>query len=313
MKHLVKVKVNYFTHNPLTVLSTLDDVYHHNKELLIPETASGPDDRYIDHFLIQLRDGSANCKRLLVYIGIDLKNFFPAFPGAGNPFIGLLRNIILHTRTMKPCRTVPAPEYTYAMRFTQSLKGMTWRHPDAAVRVNSMASYFRITPFVNYMRYVVANNLKNNPDLPASLDLDEEESLDGYFNEFSNEEKYHQLNISKLGHTGSWVFVADSSSLASGFEINNLKAGEPYIYLKYPESFEEAIYQPTSLMVDWDRAWPVSGSRPSMKERTHSWFDHGAAKTYAFTAAYMGRLTSSVTSGSGEQIIDEALKQFDEA
>ncbi|HEX3934583.1 MAG TPA: hypothetical protein VHW43_07870, partial [Puia sp.] len=309
----------------------------------------------IDAFLLQLKQSTINCRRLLICIGIDLKNFSQYIADnkscPDKAFVTLLREAIVSADGMPAGKSVPKGEYTYAMRFARALKSKTTSHPPVALNQDSPAGYFRISPFINYMRYIVANNLKSNPDLPASLDLESDELVEEYFEEFIQKERYNKLTITKLGPKNSWIFVVDKADLQSrqaggnqdlhdladmlGLDINPVMIDHRYVCLEYPENFAEPVYQPSSLMADWGsrqpypkgnefflsysvakqwgRTWSVSGNRAPIKERTHTWFDHGSSKTYEFSAAYLGRLTSVIQRGGDEQIIQEALKRFDEA
>jgi hypothetical protein len=337
-------------------MATLEDIYLFAKGIL----ATGPDINAadaasIDAFLLQLKGGTANCQRLLICMGIDLKNFSHSkirknnFPDKA--FIKMLQEVISKAAGIPRNKSMPPGEYTHAMRFARALNVVTAVHPPAAIPLDTPAKYFRISPFINYMRYVVAKNLRNNPSLPASLDMEDEELVEEYFEEFTQNERYNRINVSNLGINKSWIFVADKAELQTirshidkdlyqladtlGFDVNPAMIGQHYICLEYPECFSEPVYQPCTLMADWGsrqncpkgndfflsytvgekwgRTWSVSGNQTCMNERTHARFDHGESKTYEFSAAYLGRLTSTIPRGSDAQIIQEALKRFDKA
>lgn len=331
--------------------TTIWNIYEYLRGILAPDyQQTGSEDAYInDHFLEVLRTSNdSNSIRLLASLGIDFRNYEKL--GKDGPqwkaFTAIVRRIILHIRELPRLpKTYPPELLTMAIKFGISLQDFDVQDLRPAISIQESAAYVRISNFDSYLRYIVAKNTAINPSLPASIDMSKP---DRYYLMLTNNRRYNKINISLLGSRTGWVFLAHQKDLESpiadkdveslldnlGFYCHQIKPNDQYISFTYPDTFEEMLFQPTSLTGDWGyaddttisfgnefflsyklkdfwgRTFSVSGSHKQIKERVHCSLNGADKKTYTFSVAALGPLPNRILRADMMQVLDEAMERY---
>jgi len=336
-------------------MTSLDKICDDLIRILAPKyqdlAPGSKDDTYIGSFLEKLRSCSdANSIRLLVSLGIDLNNYHkPEIQDHLADFIDIVRKVILNIRVMKrKPKSYPSDLVPPAIEFSLSLRDFTPHQLKPAVSIVEDKEYIRISNFNSYLRHVAAKNIYANPGLPANYDM---KRSGRYYENLISGRRFTTINVCQLSSRNGWVFLACKTDLTAqlekknvellldnlGFYCQEIKSSDRYISFDYPPTFNELLFQPTSLTGDWGdaddssiavgnefflsyrledhwgRTFSVSGQDVRIKERVHLSLDFAGKKTYTFSVAPLGELLKPIRKANAMTILGEALDRYEKS
>lgn len=327
-------------------MSSISDVFEYVKTSLIIGTDN--DDKDVETFLISLEKSAfLNCQKLLVCIGIDLKAYFNFF-GIGSIackcYVEKLRKIMIDTIRypidLKSSSRPAAPSICFSIYLKKHLKTCL---PN--IKAPNIPEYIKISSFRNFLQFIVLYNKEFNPHIDSSFNIDDQ---DKFLLEYFANDVLDELFINRLSGKNEWVFITDKDDLSVnlnnkntsilldsiGFYTGNINKAYKYVSISYPKNFNENCYQPSSLFGDWGdtsdpgneffmtykndnlcwgRTFSVSGTLASEKERIHKKFVLSDDETYKFSVNNLGELNDPITRTEDDNILNEALKRFDDA
>lgn len=335
---------------------TINDVHKYTVDKLAENWQKDAGHLFIKEFLTELKESKKTfSKRLLICIGIDLKHYLSEF-GANIEFDCLVLNyqkVILNIQFITYPKSYSGKIVHPHLKFALAVLKFGIFKCKPEISTVDKANYVRIINFDGFYDYLLPDNKDVNLTIP--YDMEKRRGWKRFYEDFTLFGEHKEINIATLSSGTGWVFATDKTELKKFLDAKNIytvldrigyyagrlpknKDRNKYIYIQYPEIFNEEMTQPTALIGDWGRSnyttkgnefflsyvknskwgktFPVSGSRPShdgIKERAHFKFDIVSRKHYQFKVEDLDELTTKVAKAKNSAVIDEALIRFQKA
>lgn len=316
-------------------------------DIICPNHQVHMEDLKIKNFLEDLsEERDINSLRLLICIGIDIKNSFKVYKTYdinNNNYVSKLKNCLLLacTSNFTPS-SFPFP-LNNRQKFACALNQIPLAEKLPCIESKSKNNYSKVSSFSDYLKYMVNKNKPFNLGVDKmALDAHEIERL---YREFQHpkKRKFRNIKIGIMQHF-RYFFVADREELRNtgyhklleildglGYYMENVTKGDYYISMEYDPDFSEKTWQPDSLSGDWGgindisfrngnefflsymkkngwgKTYSISGKGNCYKEKIHLPFDNTGGQVYEMNVEDLGNVKSVVHRGHNISILKEAL------